>query len=136
MRNGKHILLVEDDEIDRETTARAFKDIKVPNRLDITTNGEEALSYLRTNAATPCLILLDLNMPRMDGMEFLKVKNEDFSLKKIPVVVLTTSSEKKDISEAFLLGAAGYMVKPIDYLEFVKVIKGIDHYWTLSQLPD
>ncbi|MCK5515650.1 MAG: response regulator, partial [Desulfobulbaceae bacterium] len=84
----------------------------------------------------PGIILLDLNMPKMNGIEFLRIAKSDDDLKKIPVVVLTTSKEEQDKVSSFNLGVAGYMIKPVDYLKFVEVVKTIDLYWTLSELPD
>jgi len=137
MRNSKPILLVEDDSVDAMTVKRAFKDLKVLNPLVLTTNGEEALQYLRDKSnKKPCVILLDLNMPKMDGIEFLKIVKADEVLKKIPVVVLTTSKEESDIVESFKLSVAGYIVKPVDYKKFVEAIRAIELYWTLSELPD
>lgn len=136
MRNGKPILLVEDDTIDAMTVKRAFKELKVNNPLTHALNGEEALAQLQQQESeTPCVILLDLNMPKMNGVEFLKIAKDDPSLKKIPVVVLTTSNEERDIVESFKLGVAGYIVKPVDYRKFVEAIRTIDLYWTLSELP-
>jgi CheY-like chemotaxis protein len=137
MRNCRPILLVEDDTIDAMTVKRAFKELKVNNPLAHALNGEDALVYLRQAAdGNPCVILLDLNMPKMNGVEFLKIAKDDPSLKKIPVVVLTTSNEERDIIESFKLGVAGYIVKPVDYRKFVEAIRTIDLYWTLSELPD
>lgn len=137
MRSSKPILLVEDDNIDAMTVKRAFKDLKVTNQLVHVVDGEEALQYLRNkNNKKPCVILLDLNMPKMNGIEFLKVKREDEELKKIPVVALTTSKEAPDINASFTLGVAGYIVKPVDYKNFVEAIRTLDLYWTLSELPD
>jgi len=137
MRSFKPILLVEDDQVDAMTVKRALKEIKVTNRLDIVNNGEEALTFLKNSEnEKPGIILLDLNMPRMNGIEFLKIAKKDDSLKKIPVVVLTTSKEDQDKVDSFNLGVAGYMIKPVDYRKFVEVVKTIDMYWTLSELPD
>lgn len=137
MRSSKPILLVEDDQVDAMTVKRALKDINVTNRLDITSNGEEALAFLRNlENEKPGIILLDLNMPKMNGIEFLQIAKHDDALKKIPVVVLTTSKEEQDKVDSFNLGVAGYMIKPVDYLQFVEVVKTIDLYWTLSELPD
>ena len=137
MRSTKPILLVEDDQVDAMTVKRALKDIKVTNRLDITNNGEEALAFLKNpENEKPGIILLDLNMPKMNGIEFLRIAKSDDDLKKIPVVVLTTSKEEQDKVSSFNLGVAGYMIKPVDYLKFVEVVKTIDLYWTLSELPD
>lgn len=138
MQNLKPILLVEDDSVDAMTVKRALKDLKVTNQLVHTLNGEEALNHLRTerNGSRPCIILLDLNMPKMNGVEFLKVAKADDSLRLIPVVVLTTSKEDRDVIESFKLGVAGYMVKPVDYNKFVEAMRTIDIYWTLSELPN
>ena len=137
MRNLKPILLVEDGRVDTMITQRAFKELKIPNQLLATGNGEEALAYLKDeNTEQPCLVLLDLNMPRMNGIEFLEIIKQDDNLKKIPVIILTTSNEKKDKIESFRLSVAGYMVKPIEYKQFVEMIKTIDVYWTTSELPE
>lgn len=136
MRDSKPILLVEDDRVDTMMVERAFKDIKIANPLVRTTTGEQALEYLRNESnKKPCVILLDLNMPRMNGMEFLEVIKADETLKKIPVAALTTSREEHDIADCFKLGVAGYIVKPVDYKKFVEAIKIIEVYWTLSRLP-
>lgn len=129
-------MLIEDDDVDVMTVKRALKDLKVTNELVPMGDGEEAIEYLKSEGAVkPCIVLLDLNMPKMDGTEFLKIVKEDSALKKIPVVILTTSSSDRDVIESFELGAAGYMVKSIDYEKFVETIQTIDRYWTLSKLP-
>lgn len=137
MRSSKPILLLEDDQVDAMTVKRALKEIHVANRLDIVENGEEALSFLRNpENEQPGIILLDLNMPRMNGIEFLTVAKQDERLKRIPVVVLTTSKAEQDKVDSFDLGVAGYMIKPVDYQKFIEVVKTIDMYWTLSELSD
>jgi len=137
VRNNKPILLVEDDRVDALTVKRALKELKVTNRLDVVGNGEEALAFLRDEKnEKPGIILLDLNMPRMNGIEFLKIAKQDAGLKRIPVVVLTTSKEEEDKVDSFNLGVAGYMIKPVDYLQFVEVVRTIELYWTLSELPE
>ncbi len=136
MRNSKPILLIEDDNVDVMTVKRVLRDLKIANQLVSTSNGEQALEYLRANGnKKPCVILLDLNMPKMNGIEFLKIVKTDEALKKIPVVVLTTSSQQRDVVESFKLGAAGYMVKSVGYEKFVETIRTINLYWTLSELP-
>jgi CheY-like chemotaxis protein len=136
MRNKRPILLVEDDQVDAMTVKRALKEIKVTNPVKVAGNGEEALNFLNDDENDqPNIILLDLNMPKMNGIEFLKVVKNDEDMRKIPVVVLTTSREDQDRVESFSLSVAGYMVKPVDYLKFVEVVKAIDLYWTLSELP-
>ncbi|MFH1371771.1 MAG: response regulator [Planctomycetota bacterium] len=137
MRGSKPILLLEDDTVDSMTVKRALKDIKVLNPLVRTANGEEALVYLREEKnEKPCVILLDLNMPKMNGIEFLKIAKADESLKKIPAIVLTTSKDDQDWVQSFQLNVAGYIVKPIDYLKFVEAMRIINLYWTLSELPN
>ncbi|MFH1118186.1 MAG: response regulator [Bacteroidota bacterium] len=136
MIKNKTILLVEDDTIDAMTVKRALKELNVLNPVDTVENGEEALEYLRNNKnELPGIILLDLNMPRMNGIEFLGIAKKDDNLKHIPVIVLTTSLEEIDRIDTFSLGVAGYMVKPVDYKQFVEVIKAIKLYWSLSELP-
>ena len=136
MKSNKPIMLVEDDKVDSMTVKRALKEINVSNSLITAENGEQALEYLRDDTNTlPCIILLDLNMPRMNGIEFLHSAKQDERLKKIPVVVLTTSKEERDRMNSFNLGVAGYMIKPVDYKQFVDVIRTINIYWTLSEMP-
>jgi CheY-like chemotaxis protein len=136
MRNSRPILLAEDDDVDTMTVKRALMDIEITSELVHVTSGEEALQYLRDERnKKPFLILLDLNMPKMNGIEFLKVVKGNDALKSIPVVVLTTSKEEHDVAETFAHGIAGYIVKPIDYRQFVEAIKAIWTYWTLSELP-
>ncbi len=133
---NKPILLVEDDKVDTMTVIRALKEIHVTNPLVHLENGEEAVNYLREPASEkPCIILLDLNMPIMNGIEFLQVVKNDGQLKRIPVVVLTTSEEQQDKVNSFNMGVAGYMAKPVDYRQFVEVMRSIDAYWTISEMP-
>ena len=136
MRNFKPILLVDDDDVDTLIVQRSLKELKVTNELVCRVDGEDALEYLRNEGnPKPCVILLDLNMPRMNGFEFLKIAKADDNLKKIPVVVLTTSDMDQHILDSYNLGAAGYIVKPVDYRQFVEAMKTVDMYWTLSRLP-
>jgi CheY-like chemotaxis protein len=136
MRNTKSILLVEDDNVDVMTVKRSLKDLKIDNQLVCATNGEEALEYLQNNDNNkPYIILLDLNMPKMNGIEFLQIIKADENLKKIPVVILTTSSQYQDINRCFRLSVAGYIVKSVDYSEFTSAINILNQYWTLSKLP-
>ncbi len=136
MRSSKPILLVEDDNVDVMTVKRALKDLNIKKRLVNTANGEKALEYLKNNSnKKPCIILLDLNMPKMNGIEFLQIVKADDTLKKIPVIVLTTSSQEQDIVESFKFSVAGYIVKSVDYAEFTEAINTINLYWTLSKLP-
>jgi CheY-like chemotaxis protein len=133
---NRPILLVEDDQVDTMTVKRALKEIHVTNPLVHVENGEEAVNYLRDSQRDkPCIMLLDLNMPIMNGIEFLQVVKHDDQLKRIPVVVLTTSEEQQDKVSSFNLGVAGYMAKPVDYRQFVEVMRSIDAYWTISEMP-
>jgi len=130
------ILLVEDDQVDVMTVLRALKEIHVTNPVVNMENGEEALKYLHhSDNEKPCIILLDLNMPIMNGIEFLQAVKSDALLKRIPVVVLTTSEEQQDKVSSFDLGVAGYMAKPVDYRQFVEIMRTIDAYWTISEVP-
>ena len=137
MRDCKPILLLEDDTVDAMTVKRALKDINVTNPLVRTANGEEALVYLKDETKQkPCVILLDINMPKMNGIEFLKVIKTDDKLRRIPAIVLTTSKDDKDRFTTFQLSIAGFIVKPVDYLKFLEAIKIVNLYWTLSELPN
>jgi CheY-like chemotaxis protein len=133
---NKPILLVEDDQVDVMTIRRALREIHVTNPVVTAENGEDALRYLRDAASEPpCIILLDLNMPIMNGIEFLQHAKADEALRRIPVIVLTTSEEQQDKVSSFDLGVAGYMAKPVDYRRFVEMMRSIDLYWTISEMP-
>jgi CheY-like chemotaxis protein len=133
---NKPILLVEDDEVDIMTIRRALKEIHVGNPVVSQENGESALEWLRDPAHDrPCIILLDLNMPVMNGIEFLQVVKNDEDLRRLPVIVLTTSEEQQDKVNSFNFSVAGYMAKPVDYRQFVEVMRSIDLYWSISELP-
>jgi CheY-like chemotaxis protein len=133
--SARPILLVEDDQVDVLTTRRALREIHVTNPLVVCENGEEGLAWLRAAAEPPCLVLLDLNMPVMNGIEFLERIKHDARLRRIPTVVLTTSDEQEDKARSFDLGIAGYMAKSVDYRRFVEVMRSIDMYWTVSEQP-
>ena len=136
MTPEQHILLVEDDDIDAMTVRRTLRELGAPNPLDRAIDGERALDFLRDPAnPRPGLILLDLNMPRMNGIEFVAEIKRDPLLCRIPVVVLTTSSEERDRIAAFSNSVAGYMIKPVDYPQFVAVMSLIRNYWMTSITP-
>lgn len=136
-KNTKHILLVEDDYIDIMTVKRAFKELKASVQLKIVYDGEQALQYLRDESnRRPSLILLDLNMPRLNGLEFLKIVKNDDTLRKIPVIVLTTSKDERDLDESFNFSVAGYIVKPIEFNQFLDSMMAFMKYWSINQLPD
>ena len=132
-----NILLVEDDEVDVMNVKRAFERNKIANPLWVAGNGLEALELLR--AGTPPgprrLILLDLNMPMMNGIEFLRELRGDPELKLLPVVVLTTSDDERDKIEAYNLNVAGYLLKPVTFINFVEVMATLNKYWTLVEMP-
>lgn len=137
MKSNKPILVVDDDQIDAMTVKRALKDNDILNEVIIAENGENALEYLRSeNMRRPCIILLDLNMPKMNGLEFLSVVKSDEKIRSIPVIVLTTSRSEQDKMESFKLGIAGYMIKAVNYHEFVDIIRTIKDYWDVSELPE
>lgn len=130
-------MLVEDDKIDALTVKMALKEIKVTNDLVHVSNGVEALEYLNDDSQKrPCIILLDLNMPKMGGIEFLEERSKSESLTTIPAIVLSTSKADSDKLATFKLNIAGYMLKPVDYKKFVEVMRAINLYWTLSESLD
>ncbi|MBN2137741.1 MAG: response regulator [Sedimentisphaerales bacterium] len=137
MQSAKPILLAEDDDIDAMTVKRALKELNVANQLVRKCDGEQALEYLREHEGPkPCLILLDLNMPKMNGLEFLEAIKADEKFRAIPVIALTTSGEQSDIIASFRLGVAGYMVKSVDYAQFLETMRVVDEYWSLSKMPE
>ena len=135
-----HILLVEDDEIDVMNVKRAFAKNNVKNPLTVVGDGLEALELLKSlkakNQTLPKVILLDLNMPRMGGIEFLKELRNNNDLKDISVFVMTTSSEESDIVEAYRLNVAGYIVKPLSIESFINAVSTLNSYWLLCEFPN
>jgi CheY-like chemotaxis protein len=132
-----NILLVEDDAVDVMNVRRAFEKNKIVNPLYVATNGVEALQMLRGGniPSDRRLVLLDLNMPRMNGIEFLRHVRTDPQLNLIPVVVLTTSNDEQDKVEAYHLNVAGYLVKPVTFVNFVELMATLNKYWELVELP-
>jgi two-component system, chemotaxis family, response regulator Rcp1 len=137
-----NILLVEDNEGDIELTKRAFKRANLSATLSVTHDGVEAIEYLSrqgrfSDAVRPDLVLLDLNMPRMGGHQFLDIVKQDEKLKSIPVIVLTSSDAPKDIRECYERHANCYILKPFDSKKFTDMIKQVEDFWAnLAQLPD
>jgi len=135
------ILLVEDNPGDVRLTEEALKEGKVVNRLNVVQDGVEALAYLRkegeyASAETPDLILLDLNLPKKDGREVLAEVKEDPDLRMIPVVVLTTSRDEQDILKSYDLHANCYITKPVDFEQFIGVVRAIEDFWlSVVKLP-
>jgi CheY-like chemotaxis protein len=142
-RTGKviDVLLVEDDPGDVLMTREAFEDNKVANRLAVVSDGVSALAYLRkegehADARTPDLVLLDLNLPRMDGREVLEAMKNDEALRSIPVVVLTTSEAEEDVVRSYALHANAYVTKPVDFERFIEVVRQIDEFFVeVVRLP-
>lgn len=140
-----NILLVEDDEVDVMNVKRAFKKGNISNPLFVASNGLEALAMLRKQnqiegdqAQLPSsrrLILLDLNMPRMGGIEFLHELRSDPELRMTPVIVLTTSNEDRDRVEAYQLNVAGYILKPVTFTNFAEAMATLNKYWMLCEMP-
>lgn len=136
-----NILLVEDNPGDIRLTKEVLKEGKIKNILNVVTDGEEAILYLKKigdhiNAVTPDIILLDLNLPKKDGREVLAEIKEDALLKLIPVIVLTTSSAEQDVLNMYAHHANCYITKPVDFSQFITVIRSIENFWlTIVKLP-
>ena len=132
-----NILLVEDDEIDVMNVKRAFDKNHITNPLYVAGNGLDALEKLRSGEVPPGrrIVLLDLNMPKMNGIEFLRELRNDPALAPTPVVVLTTSNNDRDKIDAFNLNVAGYLVKPVTFAEFSDLMVTLNKYWTLVEMP-
>jgi CheY-like chemotaxis protein len=132
-----NILLVEDDHVDVMNVKRAFERNRITNPLFVAADGIEALEMLRGGKVpdTRRMVLLDLNMPRMNGIEFLRELRRDPDLQHTPVVVLTTSNDERDKMEAYNFNVAGYLLKPVTFLNFVELTAALNKYWTLVELP-
>jgi CheY-like chemotaxis protein len=136
------VLLVEDDPGDVLMTREAFEDYKVANRLHVVQDGADAMAFLRregdfSGAPRPDLVLLDLNLPRMDGREVLQAIKSDAELASIPVVVLTTSEAEEDVLRSYSLHANAYVTKPVDFERFIEVVRQIDDFFvTVVRLPN
>jgi CheY-like chemotaxis protein len=132
-----NILLVDDDEVDVMTVKRAFAKANIANKVFVATDGIEALEKLRSDGIPTQrrLVLLDLNMPRMNGIEFLREIRQDPALQALTVVVLTTSNEDRDRVEAYQLNVAGYLLKPVTFHSFADVMATLNKYWTLMEMP-
>jgi len=132
-----NILLVDDDEVDVMTVKRAFQKANITNQVFVASNGVDALEMLRGEAVPPGrrLILLDLNMPRMNGIEFLRELRNDPKLCGLTVVVLTTSNEDRDRVDAYKLNVAGYLLKTVTFHTFADVMATLNKYWMLMEMP-
>jgi CheY-like chemotaxis protein len=129
-------LLVEDDEVDQLLFTKAYKEAGILNPLVIKNNGEEALAYLRQNEKIPFMIISDINMPRMNGLELLKeVKAENALLKNIPFIIFSSSTSEIEVERSYEFGVQGYFQKPIKQIEFVKIVSQIKNYWIACEHP-
>jgi two-component system response regulator len=143
MAKIRTILLAEDNRKDVELTLEAMAENSLANHIIVVKDGVEALEYLRCQgkyklrpAGNPALVLLDIKMPRMDGIEVLRNIRSDAALKRIPVVVLTSSNEEKDLVDTYDLGVNAYVVKPVDFKQFIEAVKQIGSFWAvLNELP-
>lgn len=144
MEKNAHILLVEDNRMDIELTLDAFKEARLKNTIQVAKNGEEALDYLfgrgkyadRESYPMPNLVLLDLKLPRIDGFEVLRQIKSEPILKRLPVVILTSSKEEGDRALSYDIGANSYLVKPVSFDGFLGVVRQIEGYWlTLNVAP-
>lgn len=128
------ILLIEDDTIEKMKVSRTISTLNLPHNIIESNNGEEALDILNRSVKLPDIILLDLNMPKINGLEFLKILKSDKKLKYIPTIILTTSSNYKDLMECYEIGIAGYVTKPLKYDAYVIKLKAVLEYWSLNEL--
>ena len=129
------ILLVEDDADDEALTRRALEKNKVRNELVVAHDGQEALDYLRDASRLPELVLLDLKLPKIDGLEVLRRLRADERTRLLPVVVLTSSNEERDVATSYALGANSYVRKPVDFKEFTEAARQLGLYWLLLNEP-
>jgi CheY-like chemotaxis protein len=131
------VVLIEDNLMDVDLTRRVFARRRLPNPLEVLRDGEEALGFIngwRPGTDLPAIILLDLKLPRVDGLEVLRQLKAHPALRAVPVIVLTTSSEERDIDAAYTLGANSYIVKPVDFDRFLSVAEQIEAYWLLLNI--
>jgi len=132
------ILLIEDNPMDEDLTRRAFARRKVINPIEVARDGEQALEYLerwQAGIPLPVVILLDINLPKVNGLEILRQFKASSYAQKVPVIILTTSAEDRDIQIAYELGANSYIVKPVDFEKFLEVAAQIDLYWNMINIP-
>ena len=142
-KNVVDILLVEDNPYDAELTLRALKEVKILNNVVVLTDGEEAINYLfglneykdRDLSLHPRVIFLDLKLPKVDGLEILKKVKEDDRTKSIPIVIVTSSKEERDVVKSYKLGVNSYIVKPVDSEKFIEAVKDLGLYWLILNQP-
>ena len=134
MPRSLNILLIEDDTIEVMKFNKVVKNLEHNHKIVEANNGEEALAILKEKTIVPDIIVLDLNMPKITGLEFLSILKDDDILKYIPTIILTTSNNHKDLLEAYRLGIAGYILKPLKYDDYVDRIKKLIEYWSTNEL--
>ena len=134
MKDSLSILLIEDDTIERMKFNRTLNKLGFKHRVMEATNGEEAMAILSKKNDLPNIIFLDLNMPRLNGLEFLEILKNDPILKYIPSIILTTSNNEQDIMECYKTGVAGYVIKPLKYDDYMDKINKVLSYWGINQL--
>lgn len=134
MIKSLNILLIEDDTIEVMKLNRVIASLQIKPKIIEANNGEEALGILEKNDKKPDIILLDLNMPKLSGIEFLSILKNTETLKSIPAVVLTTSNNTKDVIECYKIGIAGYIIKPLKYEDYVSKIKKVLDYWSINEI--
>ena len=134
MSKALNILLIEDDEIEVMKFNRVISSLKMNHKIIEANNGEEAIEVLKVKEVVPDLIILDLNMPKINGIEFLGILKADEYLKYIPAVILTTSNNHKDVLECYRIGIAGYVIKPLKYEDYVDRITKLIEYWSANEL--
>ena len=127
-------LFIEDDEIEVLKFKKSLKKLGYTHRILEAKNGEEALEILRKKEELPNVILLDLNMPKMNGLEFLKELKEDIHLRYIPAIIVTTSNNHQDMLESYKLGIAGYIIKPLRYEDYIAKIQCVVDYWMVNEV--
>lgn len=134
MQKRLNILLIEDDMIEIMKLNRTISSLKLNHNIVEANNGEEALKILEKKDTLPDIILLDLNMPKINGIEFLSILKNDEVLKYIPTIILTTSNNQKDLLECYKIGIAGYVIKPLKYEDYVSKIERVLNYWSVNEL--
>jgi CheY-like chemotaxis protein len=134
MTKSLNILLIEDDTIEVMKFNRVLKTLGLNHKIIEANNGEEALSILKDKEIIPDIIILDLNMPKINGIEFLQILKADDYLKYIPAIILTTSNNHKDVLECYKIGIAGYVLKPLKYDDYVERIRKMLEYWSTNEL--
>ena len=129
-----NILFIEDDVIETMKLQRTVSKLQLKHNIKEAKNGEEALTFLRSDSALPDIILLDLNMPRMNGLEFLRILKADEVMKYLPTIILTTSENQADLLEAYRIGIAGYIIKPLKPEDYETKLKRVLDYWDINEL--